>query len=107
LLKDVFGKHAPKPILTFFVLEKNGFCETWLKKNDLCLLHTSNPYKRLHFIYKKMKKKKVFNIVLEKLCFVFHFLGIYNKFVKFLKDLTNISITLIFFSLKINVNIMV
>jgi hypothetical protein len=32
LLKDVFGKHAPKPILTFFVLEKNGFCQTWLKK---------------------------------------------------------------------------
>jgi hypothetical protein len=25
LLKDVFGKHAPKPILTFLVLEKNGF----------------------------------------------------------------------------------
>jgi len=41
-------------------------------------------------------EKNVFSIVFRNfLCFVLHFVfGIYNKFVKFLKDLTTISITL-------------
>jgi hypothetical protein len=51
----------------------------------------------MYFIYKKNRKRKnLFSIVLEKISiFVFE---IYNKFVKFLKDLANISTTLIFFS---------
>jgi len=57
----------------------------------------------MHFIY---KKRKYFSIVLQKKkCISLHFCGIYNKFVKFLKDLVNISTTLSFFfflSLKIN-----
>jgi hypothetical protein len=36
-------------------------------------------------------REKIFSIVLENFCVFF---GIYNKFVKFLKDLANVSITL-------------
>jgi hypothetical protein len=47
------------------------------------------------FLY-VIREKNIFSIVFRKfLCFVLHFVfGIYNKFVKFLKDLTTISITL-------------
>jgi hypothetical protein len=54
----------------------------------------TNPYKNCILFIKRGEKK--FSIVLENFC-VFFFLPfflIYNKLVKFLKDLTNISIIL-------------
>lgn len=53
-----------------------------------------NPYKKIYFFY----KRDVFLALFYKI-FVFFF---YNKFVTFLKNLTNILITQFFFSLEIN-----
>jgi hypothetical protein len=53
-----------------------------------CYIRPSSYKNCLLFI--KMREK-FFSIVLENFCVFF---GIYNKFVKFLKDLANVSITL-------------
>jgi hypothetical protein len=53
-LKGVFGKLPPKTILTVLILEKIGFLSNWaLKKIIYTYCIQPNPYKKLHFIYKK------------------------------------------------------
>jgi hypothetical protein len=49
----------------------------------------------IQFLWKNCIFLKKIGIVLENTCadFPLHFFGIYNNFVKFLKDLANISIT--------------
>jgi hypothetical protein len=55
--KGVFGKHPPKPTLTALILKENEFLRNMaFKKQHFCLLQMPNPYKKLHFIYKKEKK---------------------------------------------------
>jgi len=61
--------------------------------------------KKLHFIYNEKEREKCFFKLFYKIFVLFflHFLGIYNKFIKFLKDLNNILISLYkTFSLIIN-----
>jgi len=65
LLKVFFGLRVcsantpPKPTLTVLILKENEFLRNMaFKKQHFCLLQMPNPYKKkLHFIYKKEKKK--------------------------------------------------
>ena len=58
------------------------------------VVYDPNPYKKLHFIYKKEIEKMFFRMVLENTCIDFplcvFFFGIYIEFEKLFNDLTNI-----------------
>jgi hypothetical protein len=79
------------------------FAKHGLKKKIMLVACGPILTKKLHFIYNE--KERFFFKLFYKIFVLFflHFLGIYNKFVKFLKDLNNILISLYkTFSLIIN-----
>jgi len=102
-LKGMFGKHVLRLVLTFFVLNKNIVLPNVALKIFLLKIKRMifsyyirlNPYQNYIFIC-KMERNFFFSMILEiYLCwFSFASFGIYKKYVKFLKNLVNISITL-------------
>jgi len=94
---DFRAKTKPKikSILIVLVSGKYGFLSNMtLKKKDFCSLHMAQSLKKMHFIYKKTERGNVFLAFFLEISWFCIFLEIYNKFIKFLKDFVNISITL-------------